>query len=97
MHIHFGGDDQQRSIKEQLLVKIGLSRSTDLMRCPVEEMIKVARIACLNDMELYFGIENIETPINPRNEAAALSLLLQDLTRISGLHLQKHHTWTSMP
>ncbi len=88
MHIHFGGDDQQRSIKEHLLVRIGLSRSIDLMRCPVDEMVKVARIACLNGMELYFGIENIETPINPRNEAAALSFLLHELTRTSGLHLQ---------
>lgn len=70
-----------------ILDKMGLSRDIALINCQVGELIKVARVACLNDMELYFGIESADMSINPRNEAAALSLLLQELTSTSGVQL----------
>ncbi|BDA42806.1 probable actin-histidine N-methyltransferase [Coccomyxa sp. Obi] len=59
---------------------MGLSRDIALMGCQITELIKVARIACLNELELYFGVETTEEMVNPRNEAAALSFLLQELT-----------------
>jgi hypothetical protein len=87
MFIPFGSDGQQEGIKMHILDKMGLSRDIALKKSQVGELIKVARVACLNDMELYFGIESADMSINPRNEAAALSLLLQELTSTSGVQL----------
>ena len=84
MLIQFSGDDEQKSRKEHILDYMGLSRNIALVSCQITELIKVARIACLNEMELYFGVETTEDMVNPRNEAAALSFLLQELTNTPG-------------
>ncbi|GMH42506.1 hypothetical protein BSKO_10425 [Bryopsis sp. KO-2023] len=44
-----------------------------------------ARAACLNDMEVYFLDDpcTLRAPLNPRNEAASLSILLEDQAKKS--------------
>ena len=43
------------------------------------ESLKLARIACLDGLEEYFGGADPSTCIGPRNESAAISLLQQRL------------------
>lgn len=103
MLITFNGSDEKKTHMEQILHCMGLSRDIALMGCQITELIKVARIACLSDMELYFGVETTEKMVNPRNEAAALSFLLQELNTTPGaptawqsvcsLHLARHLEW----
>lgn len=51
-----------------------------------EAVLRVARLACLNDMERYFGddTDDGQSVISYRNEAAALSLILQQLETADG-------------
>lgn len=84
MRIMEGLHDRNEVQKGLLLKRMGLSRELDLKQCQIDELIKVARIACLDHMEVYFGVENTHNIISPRNEAAALSLLLQKVETTSG-------------
>ena len=50
------------------------------------EALQAARLACLDDLERYFGAPDGGTRISYRNEAAALSLILHRLKTIPGEH-----------
>ena len=53
----------------------------DLTMClqSLSETLKLARVACIDELEAYFGGADPSTCIGPRNEGAAISLLQQRL------------------
>jgi hypothetical protein len=51
----------------------------DLGKDSLAGLLRKARLACVDDRERYFGCTTADDIISPRNESAALSLLLQEL------------------
>lgn len=55
----------------------------------LQDMVMAARTASISDNERYFNLTDASSIISPRNEAAALSLLLQEVHDRSGEGLKK--------
>ena len=68
-------------IPKQQALNTDSAAKRDLPLClqSLSDSLKLARVACIDESEAYFGGADPSTCIGPRNEGAAISLLQQRL------------------
>lgn len=79
-------DGVLEEFQEKLLVSEGWASPTDVSGWDGDRIMRVARILCVTgDEEQFDGNTDYSQHLNPRNEAAAIGVLLDTLRRDPGL------------